>query len=122
MLSFDDQKACARSGEIAGLVTKLIYRIFTLTVLILTAGHVTVSADCAWDCHPRELSDVVYMVSIYRGSSQPYRFCDCGQYGEQFPVCADLNGNCVPFELADIVTAFACYRGYGDPALCPDCL
>ena len=101
---------------------KAIKRIVAVATLIMTAASVEVAAQCTWDCYPRELSEVVYMMAIYRGVLQPGRFCDCGQYGEQFPVCADLNGNCIPFELADVVLAVACYRGNGNPELCPDCL
>ncbi len=74
-----------------------------------------------YDCNgtPFELTDVVAIFAVYRGLRPPCYFCDCGIYGENFPVSADPNGNCIPFELADVI--YALRRG-GLPVICPDCL
>lgn len=76
-----------------------------------------------WNCNgiPHELPDPIAFIGVYRGTLLPCYFCDCGIYGENFPVSADPNGNCIPFELADLVYALRCRPG-DPPVICPDCL
>jgi hypothetical protein len=80
-----------------------------------------VPGDCDYNSVPLELSDVVAMVSMYRGNSDPLYTCDCPPHGSDFAPEADPDGNCVAFELADVVTEIAAYRGTGEASGCPDC-
>lgn len=88
-------------------------------------SNIEAQAECDWvlgdyNCNgiPFELPDLVTVIGNYRGTLPACYFCDCGIYGENFPVSADPNGNCIPFELADLVYAF----GGHPPVICPDCL
>ena len=94
-------------------------------ILILLCVTVEGQAQCDWipgdyNCNgtPFELTDVVTVISYYRGLAEPCYFCDCGIYGEHFPVPADPNGNCIPFEFDDVFYALRSQP----PRICPDCL
>ena len=89
-------------------------------------SNIEAQADCDfvygdWDCNgtPFELTDPIAFIGVYRGFRLPCYFCDCGIYGENFPVSADPNGNCIPFELADLVHGFGRWH---PPVICPDCI
>jgi hypothetical protein len=82
---------------------------------------VYVAGDCNHNGVPLELSDVVEMISLYRGSASPQYTCDCPPHGSDFAAEADPNGNCVAFELSDVVTEIAAYRGTDEASGCPDC-
>jgi plastocyanin len=96
----------------------------------LMQGTVTVvvPGDCeyfAGDCNhngiPLELGDVVAMIGIYRGSTDPAYVCACPPNDDQFAAEADPNGNCAAFELGDVVTEIGAYRGTAEASGCPDC-
>ena len=107
---------------IRGIDMSRVKTISLIVALMFLMGHMNLLAQCDWDCRARELSDVIAMIGFYRGCVQPYRFCDCGPYGDHFPVCADPNGNCIPMELSDVVFTIYGYRGGSPPIMCPDCL
>jgi hypothetical protein len=79
--------------------------------------------DCNHNGSPIELADVIAMISMYRGSVDPYYICDCGvdPPGAEFAATADPNGNCVPFELGDVITEIGAYRGSAEASSCEDC-
>ncbi len=76
--------------------------------------------DCNHNGTPLELGDVIAMISMYRGTIDPYT-CNCPPHGNEFAATADPNGNCIANELSDVVTEIAAYRGLGDVSGCPDC-
>jgi hypothetical protein len=84
---------------------------------------VYVAGDCNNNGVPLELGDVVTMIGLYRGSTEPSYVCDCGvdPPGPEFPATADPNGNCVPMELSDVVTEIGAYRGSEEASGCADC-
>lgn len=100
---------------------------------ILKAGYwvgFMARGDCVYlpgDCNHNgialELGDVIAMISMYRGSVDPYYICDCGvdPPGAEFAATADPNGNCVAFELGDVVTEIGAYRGSTTASGCVDC-
>jgi hypothetical protein len=97
-------------------------------ILILLCVNVEGNAQCDWEpgdfnCNgtPLELSDIIAAVSNYRGISEACGFCDCGEFGEDFPVSADVDGNCIPYELSDLVAAISAYRRVIPEVLCPGC-
>ena len=77
--------------------------------------------DCDHNGTPVELSDVIAMIGMYRGTVDPAYTCDCPPHGSNFAPEADPNGNCVAFELGDVVTEIAAYRGTGQASGCVDC-
>ena len=77
--------------------------------------------DCNHNGVPLELSDVVTMIGMYRGTVVPAYTCDCPPNGSDFAPEADPNGNCVAFELADVVAEIGAYRGTTEASGCPDC-
>jgi hypothetical protein len=82
---------------------------------------VYVPGDCNHNGVPLELSDVVEMIGMYRGTSVPEYTCDCPPNGSDFAPEADPNGNCVAFELGDVVTEIGAYRGTAEASGCEDC-
>ena len=80
-----------------------------------------VAGDCNHNGIPLELSDVVVMIGMYRGTQLPSYTCDCPPHGSDFAPEADVNGNCVAFELGDVVTEIAAYRGTNEASACIDC-
>jgi hypothetical protein len=86
------------------------------------------SSDCDYgggDCNHNgislELADVVAMIGMYRGSTEPFYVCGCPPHGDEFVPEGDANGNCVALELGDVVTEIAAYRGTGTASGCEDC-
>lgn len=77
--------------------------------------------DCNHNGVPLELADVVEMIGMYRGTSDPEYSCDCPPNGADFAPEADPNGNCVAFELGDVVTEIGAYRGTAEASGCSDC-
>ena len=69
---------------------------------------------------PVELSDVIVMIAVYRGTNPPYYICECPPHGEFAPE-ADPNGNCVAGELSDVITEIGAYRGTATARGCVDC-
>lgn len=82
---------------------------------------VYIPGDCNHNGMPVELSDVIAMIGMYRGTVDPYYSCDCPPHGGDFAPEGDPNGNCVAFELGDAVTEVAAYRGTGQASSCPEC-
>ncbi|MEE8417258.1 MAG: choice-of-anchor J domain-containing protein, partial [candidate division Zixibacteria bacterium] len=82
---------------------------------------VYIPGDCDHNGTPVELSDVVAMIGIYRGTIVPAYTCDCPPNGSEFAAEGDPNGNCIAFELGDVVTEIAAYRGSGTASGCEDC-
>ncbi len=70
---------------------------------------------------PVELSDVVSMIGIYRGTVSPNYTCSCPPHGDNFAPEADPNGNCTASELSDVVTEIGAYRGSATASGCVDC-
>ena len=70
---------------------------------------------------PLELSDLIAMISIYRGSALPAYTCICPAHGDDFAPEADPDGNCVAFELSDVIRMIAAYRGTATVSSCEDC-
>jgi nitrous oxidase accessory protein len=100
----------------------------------VTTGQITIldlvmrSGDCDYmpgDCDhnhvPLELSDVVEMIGMYRGTTDPEYTCACPPHGDDFAPEADPSGNCVAFELGDVVTEIGAYRGTAEASGCVDC-
>jgi hypothetical protein len=79
------------------------------------------AGDCNHNGVSLELADVVTMIGMYRGTTEPYYTCDCPPHGADFAPEADPNGNCQAFELGDVVTEIAAYRGTGTASGCEDC-
>lgn len=79
------------------------------------------AGDCNHNGVSLELADVVTMIGMYRGTTEPYYTCDCPPHGPDFVPEADPNGNCQAFELGDVVTEIAAYRGTGPVLGCDDC-
>ncbi len=101
---------------------------FLLVLWLFFAGGAGAQIDCQqiWeDCFwqpPYELTDVVAIIAMYRGMSEPWSVCDCGPRGDQFPVCIDVDGNCIALELSDVVYLISYFRrGAPEPIMCPDC-
>lgn len=108
--------SCYASGE-------YIYMTDTRSLIILGFNGeacVYTSGDCNHNGTPLELGDVIAMISMYRGTIDPYT-CDCAPHGIEFAATADPNGNCIANELTDVVIEIAAYRGFGDVSSCPDC-
>jgi hypothetical protein len=82
---------------------------------------VYIPGDCDHNGTPLELSDVIAMIGLYRGSIAPPYTCNCPPHGSDFAAGADPNGNCVAFELADVVTEIGAYRGSVTASGCVDC-
>jgi hypothetical protein len=80
-----------------------------------------IPGDCNHNGTPIELSDVIAMISIYRGIIAPYYTCDCSPHGSDFAPGGDPNGNCIASELSDVVTEIAAYRGTAETSGCVDC-
>ena len=80
-----------------------------------------VPGDCDHNGIPLELSDVIAMISMYRGDMDPLYRCDCPPHGSDFAPEADPNGNCVAIELGDVVTEIAAYTGTATASGCVDC-
>lgn len=79
------------------------------------------AGDCDHSGVSLELADVVTMIGMYRGSTEPAYTCDCSPHGPDFAPEGDTNGNCVALELNDVVTEIAAYRGTGTASGCEDC-
>ena len=86
-----------------------------------TVGCDYVAGDCDHNGTSLELGDVVTMIGMYRGTSDPEYACACPPHGDDFAPEADPNGNCVAFELGDVVTEIGAYRGMAEASGCPDC-
>lgn len=69
---------------------------------------------------PVELSDVIVMITVYRGTNPPYYICDCPPHGEFAPE-TDPNGNCIGSELSDVITEIGAYRGTATASGCAEC-
>ena len=82
---------------------------------------VYIPGDCNHNGIPLELSDIMAMIGLYRGTVEPPYTCPCPPHGEDFAPEGDPNGNCVPFELGDIITEITAYRGGGIAWGCEDC-
>ena len=82
---------------------------------------VYIPGDCDHNGTPVELSDVIAMIGIYRGTVIPSYTCDCPPHGSEFAAEGDPNGNCIAFELGDVVLEIAAYRGTGQASGCEDC-
>jgi hypothetical protein len=82
---------------------------------------VYIPGDCDHNGIPVELSDVIAMIGIYRGTSVPAYTCDCPPNGSEFAAEGDPNGNCIAFELGDVVKEIAAYRGTDTASGCEDC-
>ena len=82
---------------------------------------VYIPGDCNHNGAALELGDVIAMISMYRGTVDPYYTCDCPPHGSVFAPEADPDGNCVALELGDVVTEIAAYRGTGTASGCEDC-
>ncbi len=80
-----------------------------------------IPGDCDHNGTPVELSDVIAMIGMYRGTVAPQYQCSCPPNGYFFAATADPNGNCVAFELGDAVTEIAAYRGTDSASGCADC-
>lgn len=80
-----------------------------------------IPGDCDHNGIPLELSDVIAMIGMYRGTIDPAYTCDCPPHGSDFAPDADPNGNCIAFELGDVVTEIAAYRGTTEASGCEDC-
>ena len=80
-----------------------------------------IAGDCDHNGTALELGDVIAMISMYRGSVEPYYVCDCPPHGDTFAPEADPSGNCVAFELGDVVTEIGAYRGTTEASGCVDC-
>jgi photosystem II stability/assembly factor-like uncharacterized protein len=80
-----------------------------------------IAGDCNHNGIPLELSDIVSIIGLYRGTQPPFYTCDCPPNGTDFAPEADVNGNCVAFELGDVVTGIAAYRGTAEASGCEDC-
>jgi hypothetical protein len=82
---------------------------------------VYIPGDCDHNGIPIELSDVIAMIGIYRGTVIPSYTCDCPPNGSDFAAEGDPNGNCIAFELGDVVLEIAAYRGTDSASGCEDC-
>ncbi len=82
---------------------------------------VYIPGDCDHNGTPVELSDVIAMIGIYRGTIVPAYTCDCPPNGSEFAAEGDPNGNCIAFELGDVVTEIGAYRGSTEASGCEDC-
>lgn len=92
------------------------------TITVVAPGNCEYFAgDCNHNGIPLELGDVVAMIGIYRGTTEPVYICDCPPNSDQFAAEADPNGNCAAFELGDVVTEIGAYRGTAEASGCPDC-
>ena len=80
-----------------------------------------IPGDCNANGNPLELSDVIMMISTYRGTAPVPFICPCPPRGDEFAATLDPNGNCAPNELADVVSEIAAYRGNASVSGCPDC-
>lgn len=90
-------------------------------VLITDKPCEYLAGDCDHNGTPVELSDVIAMISMYRGAVDPYYTCDCPPHGIDFAPEADPNGNCIALELSDVVTEIGVYRGTVEASGCADC-
>ncbi len=70
---------------------------------------------------PVELSDVIVMTAVYRGTTSPVYTCNCPPHGSNFAPEVDPNGNCTANELSDVVTEIGAYRGTITVSGCVDC-
>ena len=80
-----------------------------------------IPGDCDHNGISLELSDVIMMISTYRGTAPVPFICPCPPNGDELAATLDPNGNCVPNELADVVSEIAAYRGDDSVSSCPDC-
>jgi hypothetical protein len=85
------------------------------------ADCVYIPGDCDHNGTALELSDVIAMIGMYRGSVTPPYECSCPPHGDNFTPTADPDGNCVPLELGDVVTEIGAYRGSTTASGCIDC-
>jgi len=84
-------------------------------------GCVYTPGDCNHNGAPLELSDVIAMIGMYRGTIDPYYTCSCPPHGSEFAPESDPNGNCIALELSDVVTEIGAYRGTTEASGCVDC-
>jgi hypothetical protein len=78
--------------------------------------------DCNHNNVALELGDVIAMIGMYRGTTEPPYDCPCPPHGDDFTPDADPNSNCTANELSDVVTIIGLYRGTIPPGGgCPDC-
>ncbi len=78
--------------------------------------------DCNHNNVALELGDVIAMIGMYRGTTEPPYDCPCPPHGDNFTPDADPNSNCTANELSDVVTIIGLYRGTIAPGGgCSDC-
>jgi hypothetical protein len=73
--------------------------------------------DCNCNGVSEELSDIVSIISQYRGAVEVCYTCQCGERPD-FPPQADVDGNCVALELSDVICLF---HSRFCLSWCPDC-
>ena len=86
----------------------------------VTYYHYT-PGDCNCNGLANELSDVIYMIGMYRGTVLPCFACFCPPHGGGFPMMATVDSNCVVMELTDVVSQIYAYRFDYELWGCPDC-
>jgi photosystem II stability/assembly factor-like uncharacterized protein len=80
-----------------------------------------IAGDADHNGTPLELSDLIVMISAYRGMAEPNYTCSCPPHGDNFAPEFDPDGDCVALELNDVVHMIAAYRGLATPTGCQDC-
>jgi CubicO group peptidase (beta-lactamase class C family) len=93
----------------------------TYVDVIMQSPCIYIAGDCDHNGTPVELSDVIAMIGMYRGTVDPYYICDCPPHGSDFAPEGDPNGNCVANELSDVITEIGAYRGTTMAMSCADC-
>ncbi len=81
---------------------------------------VYVPGDCDGNDTSRELTDIIAMITYYRGQIPEYS-CECPPDHPEYYPRADADGDCLAFELEDVVKTIAAYRGPEPLSGCPDC-
>ena len=80
-----------------------------------------IPGDCNSNWVPMELTDVICMIGLYRGTIVPLYTCPCPPHGNDFPLQATVDSNCVVMELDDVVLQIYAYRSDYELWGCPDC-
>ncbi len=81
---------------------------------------VYIPGDCDGNDTSRELTDIIAMITYYRGQIPEYS-CECPPDHLEYYPHADADGDCLAFELEDVVKTIAAYRGPDPLSSCEDC-